>query len=202
VELLSQFFETTNTKKRQEQGCSSLSLFRHILGRDDSSPSSITDSHISKLEKESGENICENAKCELQTKIFEFEKVLTQKTKFFDDVKLELSNITAKFEAYFKKLENTKVILERQLAHKVDDSKDEKDQFLKENNHLRTQLENLKGKSVETKIDKPMILGKPPPDKFLINSQISKSWFVLKVVVQKDLSKPFTTQSLPKNEKD
>ncbi|GJX21487.1 hypothetical protein Tco_0225932 [Tanacetum coccineum] len=58
---------------------------------------------------------------------------------------------TAKFEAYFEKLENTKVILERQLARKVDDSKAEKDQFLKEINHLRTQLENLKGKSVQTK---------------------------------------------------
>ncbi|GJX04097.1 hypothetical protein Tco_0190013, partial [Tanacetum coccineum] len=63
-----------------------------------------------------------------------------------------------------------------------------------------TQLENLKGKSVETKFDKPSILGKPLAD--LITSQLSKSWFTPKVVVQKDLSKPVTTQSLPKNEKD
>ncbi|GJS25940.1 hypothetical protein Tco_0486560 [Tanacetum coccineum] len=34
---------------------------------------------------------------------------------------------TAKFEAYFEKLEKMKVILERQLACKVDDSKAEKD---------------------------------------------------------------------------
>ncbi|GJT22105.1 hypothetical protein Tco_0892042 [Tanacetum coccineum] len=167
----------------------------HILGKDDSSPSSIAESNISELEKESGENICENAKCELQTKIVGLEKILTQKTKDFDDVKLELSKRTAKFEAYFEKLENTKVVLERQLARKVDDSKAEKDQFLKEINHLRTQLENLKGKSVETKFDKPSILGKPPADKLLINSQISKSWFTPKVVVQKDLSKPVTAQS-------
>ncbi|GJX21415.1 hypothetical protein Tco_0224092 [Tanacetum coccineum] len=119
----------------------------------------------------------------------------------FDDVKLELSNKTAKFKAYFEKLENTKVVLERQLARKVDDSKAEKDQFLKEINHLRTQHENLKGKSVETKFDKPSILEKSPADKLLINSQISKSWFVPKVVVQKDLSKPVTTQFSPKNEK-
>ncbi|GKD01824.1 hypothetical protein Tco_1172098 [Tanacetum coccineum] len=130
----------------------------HILGKDDSSPSSITKSNISKLEKESGENICENAKCELQTKIVELEK--------------------------------------------VDDSNAENDQFLKEINHLRTQLENLKGKSLETKFDKPSILGKPPYDKLLINSQISKSWFAPKVVVQKDLSKPVTAQSLSKNKKD
>ncbi|GKE82571.1 hypothetical protein Tco_1552571, partial [Tanacetum coccineum] len=123
-------------------------------------------------------------------------------TKEFDDVKLELSNKTTKFKVYFEKLENTKVVLERQLARKIDDSKAEKDQLLKEINHLRTQLENLKGKSVETKFDKPLILGKPPTDKLLINSQISKSRFTPKVVVQKDLSKPVTLQSLPKNKKD
>ncbi|GJX71069.1 hypothetical protein Tco_0308240 [Tanacetum coccineum] len=95
--------------------------------KDDSSSSSIAESHISELEKESGENNCENAKCELRTNIVELEKVLTQKTKDFEDVKLELSNRTAKFEAYFEKLENTIVVLERQLAHKVDDSKAEKD---------------------------------------------------------------------------
>ncbi|GKD43584.1 hypothetical protein Tco_1268229, partial [Tanacetum coccineum] len=68
----------------------------------------------------------------------------------------------AKFEAYFEKLEKTKAVLERQLACKVDDSKAEKDRFLKEINHLRTQLENLKGKPVETKLDNSSILGKPP----------------------------------------
>ncbi|GJS09490.1 hypothetical protein Tco_0366286 [Tanacetum coccineum] len=137
-----------------------------------------------------------------QSSIDELEKVLTQQTKDFNDVKLELSNRTAKFEAYFEKLEKTKVVLERQLARKVDDSKAEKDQFLKEINHLRTQLENLKGKSVQTKFDKHSILGKPPADKLLINSQISKSWFSPKVDVQKSLSKPVTAQSLPKDEKD
>ncbi|GJZ67498.1 hypothetical protein Tco_0630738 [Tanacetum coccineum] len=52
----------------------------HILGKVDSFPSSIVESNISELEKESGEkkNLCENAKCELQTKIVELEKVLTQ----------------------------------------------------------------------------------------------------------------------------
>ncbi|GKC53419.1 hypothetical protein Tco_1076164, partial [Tanacetum coccineum] len=137
-----------------------------------------------------------------QIKIDEFENVLTQQTKDFNAVKLELSNRIAKLEVYFEKLEKTKVILERQLARKVDDSKAEKDQFLKEINHLRTQLENLKGKSVKTKFDKHSILGKPPADKLLINSQISKSWFTPKVDMQKSLSKPVTAQSLPKNEKD
>ncbi|GJX72571.1 hypothetical protein Tco_0309742 [Tanacetum coccineum] len=55
-------------------------------------------------------------------------------------------NENSKFEAYFEKLEKMKVILERQLARKVDDFKAVKDRFLKEINHLRTQLENLKGK--------------------------------------------------------
>ncbi|GJW87402.1 hypothetical protein Tco_0162742 [Tanacetum coccineum] len=77
-------------------------------------------------------------KCDFGSKVTHLEKIIAQKTKDFDDVKLELSNRTTKFEAYFEKLENTKVILERQLAHKVDDSKAEKDQFLKEIIHLRT----------------------------------------------------------------
>ncbi|GKB81109.1 hypothetical protein Tco_0948004 [Tanacetum coccineum] len=148
------------------------------------------------------QHLFENKTSVFQIKIDELEKVLTQQTKDFNAVKLELSNRTAKFEAYFEKLEKTKVVLERQLARKVDDSKAEKDQFLNEINHLRNQLENLKGKSVETKFDKSLILGKPPSDKHLINSQISKSWFIPKIVVQKDLSKPVTAQSLPKNEKD
>ncbi|GJR63400.1 hypothetical protein Tco_1505562 [Tanacetum coccineum] len=194
-----QCLENKTTRVHKENLRATLSEFsvNHICGKEDSSPSSTNE-----LEKESGENTCDNAKSEFQTKFIELEKVLTQQTKDFDDVKLELSNRTAKFEAYFEKLEKTKAVLERQLARKVDDSKAEKDQFLKEINHLRTQLENLKGKSVQTKFDKHSILGKPPADKLLINSQISKSWFTPKVDVQKSLSKPVTTQSLPKNEKD
>ncbi|GJU57862.1 hypothetical protein Tco_1235628 [Tanacetum coccineum] len=122
-------------------------------------------SSINELEKESGENICDNAKCECEI---------------------------AKFEVYFEKPEKTKVVPEQQLARKVDDSKAENDQFLKEMNHLITQLENLKGKSVETKLDKSLIFGKPPSDKLLINSRISKSWFTPKVDVQKNFSKPVT----------
>ncbi|GJX76149.1 hypothetical protein Tco_0322960 [Tanacetum coccineum] len=83
---------------------------------------------------------------------------LKQTYKYF----FESVQRTAKFEVYFEKLENTKVVLERKLARKIDDSKAEKDQFLKEINHLRTQLENLKGKRVETKFENSSILGKPP----------------------------------------
>ncbi|GJS62701.1 hypothetical protein Tco_0657485 [Tanacetum coccineum] len=177
--LKSQLFEFAETK------------FKNILEKIEFFKKKQLD--ISELNMESGENVCDNAKCEFLTKFVELEKVLTQQTKDFNDVKLELSNRTAKFEAYFEKLEKTKVVLERQLARKVDDSKAEKDQFLKEINHLRTQLENLKGKSVQTKFDKHSILGKPRADKLLINSQISKSWFSPKVDVQKSLSKPVTT---------
>ncbi|GJV69287.1 hypothetical protein Tco_1484796 [Tanacetum coccineum] len=157
-----QCLENKTTRVHKENLRATLSEFsvNHICGKEDSSPSSTNE-----LEKESGENTCDNAKSEFQTKFIELEKVLTQQTKDFDDVKLELSNRTAKFEAYFEKLEKTKAVLERQLARKVDDSKAEKDQFLKEINHLRTQLENLKGKSVQTKFDKHSILGKPPADK-------------------------------------
>ncbi|GKC61892.1 hypothetical protein Tco_1089490 [Tanacetum coccineum] len=51
--------------------------------KEDSSPSS-TNEH----EKELGENICDNAKCEFQTKFVELEKVVTQQTKDFDECKL------------------------------------------------------------------------------------------------------------------
>ncbi|GJW38753.1 hypothetical protein Tco_0064598 [Tanacetum coccineum] len=106
-------------------------------------------------------NAFDNENCDFESKVIHLEKIITQKSKDFDDVNLELSNRTAKFEAYFEKLEKTKVVLERQLARKVDDSKAEKDRFLKEINHLWTQLENLKGKRVETKLDNSLILGKP-----------------------------------------
>ncbi|GJX69390.1 hypothetical protein Tco_0305117 [Tanacetum coccineum] len=155
---------------------------------------------IAELEKTLAKQTKENS--DLLIKIDNLENAFVDETKDFDDVKFELSNRTAKFEAYFEKLENTKVVLERQLARKVDDFKAEKDQFLKELNHLRIQLENLKGKSVKTMFDKSSILGKSPADKLLITSQLSKSWSTSKVVVQKGLSKPVTTQSLPRNEKD
>ncbi|GJZ63344.1 hypothetical protein Tco_0619765 [Tanacetum coccineum] len=115
------------------------------------------------------QHLFENKTSVFQIKIDELEKVLTQQTKDFNAVKLELSNRTAKFEAYFEKLEKMKVVLKRQLARKF---------------------------------DKHSILGKPPPDKLLINSQISKLWFTPKVDMQKSLSKAVTAQSLPKNEKD
>ncbi|GJS51763.1 reverse transcriptase domain-containing protein [Tanacetum coccineum] len=158
--LKSQLFEFAETK------------FKNILGKIKFFKKKQLD--ISDLNKGSGENVCDNAKCEFQTKFVELEKVLTQQTKDFNDAKLELSNRTAKFEAYFEKLEKTKVVLERQLARKVDDSKAEKDQFLKEINYLRTQLENLKGKSVQTKFDKHSILGKPPADNLVDKLSISQ----------------------------
>ncbi|GJU55291.1 hypothetical protein Tco_1229005 [Tanacetum coccineum] len=201
TESINQTFESKNDRLKKTIAQFQKD-FSKLEAQNDSSLSLIVESHISELEKESEDNIYENAKCDLQTKIVKLGKVLTQQTKDFDDVKLELSNRTVKFEAYFKKLKNMKVVPERQLAQKIDDSKAEKDQFLKEINHLRTQLENLKGKSIETKFDKHSILRKPPTDKLLINSQISKSSFTPKVVVEKDLSKPVTAQSLPKNEKD
>ncbi|GJW09237.1 hypothetical protein Tco_1575064, partial [Tanacetum coccineum] len=100
-------------------------------------------------------NVTQNETKNLKSQLFEFAE-----TKF------KLLNL----RRILKNLKKTKVVLERQLARKVDESKAEKDQFLKEINHLRTQVENLKGKSVKTKFDKHLILGKPPADKLLINS--------------------------------
>ncbi|GJW02229.1 hypothetical protein Tco_1561085 [Tanacetum coccineum] len=93
---------------------SQLKMNDHICGKEDSSPSSTNE-----LEKESGENTCDNANSEFQTKFIELEKVLTQQTKDFDDVKLELSNRTAKFEAYFENLKKRKMYFELTSARKV-----------------------------------------------------------------------------------
>ncbi|GJR70047.1 hypothetical protein Tco_0016112 [Tanacetum coccineum] len=90
---------------------------------------------------------------EIETKNIELEHRVASLIKEDEHLKLNLRRIL--------KLEKTKVVLGRQLARKVDDSKAEKDQFLKEINHLRTQLENLKGKRMETKLDNFSILGKP-----------------------------------------
>ncbi|GJS77015.1 hypothetical protein Tco_0726896 [Tanacetum coccineum] len=112
-----------------------------------------------------------------KSQLFEFAetkfKNILEKIEFFKKKQLDISelnmesgenvcdNAKSKFEAYFEKLEKTKAVLERQLAHKVDDSKAEKDQFLKEINLLRTQLENLKGKS---SLSKPVTAQSLPKD--------------------------------------
>ncbi|GJU01021.1 hypothetical protein Tco_1111359 [Tanacetum coccineum] len=62
------------------------------------------------------QHLFENKTSVFQIKIDELEKVLTQQTKDFNAVKLELSNRTAKFEAYFEKLEKTKLFLKGQVA--------------------------------------------------------------------------------------
>ncbi|GKC03413.1 hypothetical protein Tco_0995023 [Tanacetum coccineum] len=75
--LKSQLFEFAETK------------FKNILGKIEFFKKKQLD--ISELNKGSGDNVCDNAKCELLTKFFELEKVLTQQTNNFNDVKLELS---------------------------------------------------------------------------------------------------------------
>ncbi|GKE02107.1 hypothetical protein Tco_1390090 [Tanacetum coccineum] len=50
-------------------------------------------------------NAFDNENCDFESKIIHLEKIIAQKSKDFDDVNLELSNRTAKFEAYFEKLE-------------------------------------------------------------------------------------------------
>ncbi|GJY97330.1 hypothetical protein Tco_0514240 [Tanacetum coccineum] len=128
----------------------------------------------------------------------ELEKTLEKQTKENSDLLMKVDNLENAFADEVKRATMGKLTAFDKdncvFRSKVDDSKAEKDQFLKEINHLRAKFRNLKGKFVETKFDKSLILGKPP--------QLSKSWFTPKVVVQKDLSKPVTTQSLPRNKKD
>ncbi|GKA50929.1 hypothetical protein Tco_0744125 [Tanacetum coccineum] len=73
-----------------------------------------------------------NETSSFETKIKELEMTLAQQTKDFEDAKVDFSKKTDKFEIYFEKIEKTRVVLERQLDHKIQDSKAEKDQFLKQ----------------------------------------------------------------------
>ncbi|GJR98048.1 hypothetical protein Tco_0270222 [Tanacetum coccineum] len=154
---------------------------------------------IVELEKDLSKS---EAKKNLKSQLFEFAKTkfdnILEKIEFFKKKQLDISELN--MGSGENVCDNAKYELQTKIV--VDDSKAKTDQFLKEINHLRNQLENLKGTSVKTNFDKHSILGKPPADKLLINSQISKSWFTPKVDMQKSLSKPVTAQSLPKNEKD
>ncbi|GJX49990.1 hypothetical protein Tco_0276835 [Tanacetum coccineum] len=71
----------------------------------------------------------ENENCCLKMTISQiqkdFSKMETQKD--FKDAKVDFSKKTDKFETYFEKLEKTKVVLERQLDRKIQDSNAEKD---------------------------------------------------------------------------
>ncbi|GJX44774.1 hypothetical protein Tco_0261450 [Tanacetum coccineum] len=66
--------------------------------------------------------------------------ILSQQTKDFEDAKVDFSKKTEKFETNFEKLENTKVVLKRQLGHKIQDYKAEKEQFLKRIASLESKL--------------------------------------------------------------
>ncbi|GJY56845.1 hypothetical protein Tco_0455960 [Tanacetum coccineum] len=81
----------------------------------------------------------EKENCDFGSKVTHLKKIIAQKTKDFDDVKLELSNRTAKFEAYFEKLENMKVDLSKPVTAQSL-PKNEKDQLLKRIASLESKL--------------------------------------------------------------
>nr|GEU57520.1 reverse transcriptase domain-containing protein [Tanacetum cinerariifolium] len=91
------------------------------------SETSVFQIKVDELEKSLAKQTKENY--DFGSKVIHLEKIIAQKSKDFDDVNLELSNRTAKFEVYFEKLKKKKVVLERQLARKVHDSKAEKINF-------------------------------------------------------------------------
>ncbi|GJS00693.1 hypothetical protein Tco_0317201 [Tanacetum coccineum] len=103
---------------------------------------SLYDSDSSSVESISGEKkiLFGNETSSFKTKIKELKMILAQQIKDFEDAKVDLSKKTDKFETYFEKLENTKVVLERQLDHKIQDSKAEKYQFLKQIASLESKL--------------------------------------------------------------
>ncbi|GKB48321.1 hypothetical protein Tco_0899074 [Tanacetum coccineum] len=74
-------------------------------------------------------NAFDKENCNFESKVIHLEKIIAQKSKDFDDVNLELSNRTAKFEAYFEKLEKRSLILNN-----------ERDQLLKQIASLESKL--------------------------------------------------------------
>ncbi|GJR38118.1 hypothetical protein Tco_1213802 [Tanacetum coccineum] len=98
------------------------------------------------LVKEMGERF-DNEKKVFQTKISNLEKMLTQRVKDFDYVKIELSKLTDKFETYFANLEKQNALLKSHLASQ------NYTLLQKENNDLRTSYNVLKDK-YETSCEK------------------------------------------------
>ncbi|GKA00583.1 hypothetical protein Tco_0673133 [Tanacetum coccineum] len=56
-------------------------------------------------------NAFNNENCNFESKAIHLGKIIAQKSKDFDDVNLELSNRTSKFEAYFENLKKRKLFL-------------------------------------------------------------------------------------------
>ncbi|GJT60460.1 hypothetical protein Tco_1003993 [Tanacetum coccineum] len=92
--------------------------------------------------QKSGEKkiLSENETSCFETKIKELEMILAQQKKDFEDAKVDFSKKTDKFKTYFEKLKKTRVVLEQQLDRKTQDSKAEKDQFLKQIASLESKL--------------------------------------------------------------
>ncbi|GJW33866.1 hypothetical protein Tco_0053898 [Tanacetum coccineum] len=82
---------------------------------------SLYDSGASNVQSKSGEKriLFGNDTSSFETKIKELETILAQQTKDFKDAKVNFSKKTNKFETYFEKLKNTRVVLEQQLDHKI-----------------------------------------------------------------------------------
>ncbi|GKA73463.1 hypothetical protein Tco_0779765 [Tanacetum coccineum] len=103
---------------------------------------SLCDSDPSNVESKSGEKkiLFGNDTSSLETKIKKLEMTLAQQTKDFKDAKVYFSMKTDKFETYFEKLKKIKVVLERQLDRKIQDSNAKKYQFLKQIASLESKL--------------------------------------------------------------
>nr|GEU98555.1 outer membrane protein porin [Tanacetum cinerariifolium] len=96
--------------------------------------------HLEQTKKTLGTSSTKNETLSFETKIKELEMTLAQQTKEFEDAKVDFSKKIDKFETSFEKLENTEVVLERQLDRKIQDSKAEKEQVLKQIASLESKL--------------------------------------------------------------
>jgi hypothetical protein len=125
-----------------------------------------------------------------------------------DDERLraETSALVSKYENALIKLEKENVSYFKQLDRKKEECKYDKlsyerdfKKLQEQNDFLKSQLESLKGKGVETKLEKPKTSEKPNAFNSVVKPKMSISRFAPKVDVNKDLSKTVTPSPLPKN---
>ncbi|GKD69970.1 hypothetical protein Tco_1324060, partial [Tanacetum coccineum] len=209
-------------KQAQSQLVRDRDIIRDLEKQRDKLELDVKDYKRQKEEYQKTQKIFNQTQCNKEEKYLDDILQLQAKIKDFENV--ELSKRIVELEKDLSKFEAKSIAFKIALQHKSRENNSlktvqkENENFMAslqlENAHLkqtykdlfesvqRSKVETNQCDEVKVKFDKSLILGKPPSDKHLINSQISKSWFIPKIVVQKDLSKPVTAQSLPKNEKD
>lgn len=114
-----------------------------------------------------------------------------------------------KYKNLLERLEKENTFFSKQLDRKTEECKYNKISYEyaykdmeKQNDLMKTQLEELKGKNVDTNFRKPSTMGTSQVSKMFKQHQTLKSRFAPQVVEKNDLTKSVTSQSIPQKEKE